>query len=184
MSKAKSEPILRLPWQRGEDLLAQGYIVLPMRRAWCYKVVRPTPTNNPDGPTTSYHVCINTSDSAFGCDCPDHARHGDIRPCKHILGVYVQLWRWAAESPLRPIANFMPILEELGIPEMRNAAIRFHRAPTASVSVASFPAVVSVSPAPSVPAVSHSGRPLQKRDPSQHPSRPWPKNSQREGVLS
>jgi hypothetical protein len=160
MATSKNEtasPILRLPWQRGEDLLTQGYTVRPMDRPWCYEVIRPTPTNNPDGPTTSYHVCVDEMDSAFGCSCPDHARHGDIRPCKHLLGVYVQLWRWAEESPLRGIVDFTPVLDSLGIPAMREAALRSaeYRAPL-------------------TPSVSHSGRPLERRDPAQY-QRPWPR---------
>lgn len=174
MAKTTTDPILRLPWQRGEDLLTQGYTVKPMNRAWCYEVVRPCPTENPDGVTASYHVCVDRWDSAFGCSCPDHARHGDIRPCKHLLAVYVQLWRWSEESPLRNIVDFGPVLDTLGIPAMREAALRSaeYRAPLVHES------------SPNVPTVSHSGRALEWRDPAQY-QRPWPRRTaQKERVAA
>lgn len=176
MARIKKETtphILRLPWQRGEDLLTQGYKVKPMGRAWCFEVVRPTETRNPDGMTISYHVCIDEGDTSFGCDCPDYARNGDIRPCKHMMLVYVQIWRWSEESPLSSIVDFTPVLESLGIPAMREAALR-------STLAASTP-----TPAP-LPTHSHSGRPIERRDPREYQSRPWPTRveAQKERVFS
>lgn len=157
MSKAKptAAPCFLLPWDRGEALLAQGYSVGAMPETWCYQVNRPSPTDNPDGPTTAYHVCLDRQDHSFGCSCPDWAQHGDQRPCKHFLGVCVQLWRWAEESPLRGIVDFGPILEELGIPAMRAASLR----------------------ARAGGLISASGRPMERRDPSEYRNPPWPKNA-------
>jgi hypothetical protein len=90
--EAKQAPALVTAWQKGESLLdAQGYSVheMPGTHGVCYEV---------HGGAEVYHVCIGSKEAAYGCTCPDGAWHGDKRPCKHFLGVCVQLWRWAQES--------------------------------------------------------------------------------------
>jgi hypothetical protein len=91
------------PWEKGEVCLRQGYTVEPVEGEgleFCYRVIRPSErvASNPDGRTVAYWVNLRPTGSEMGCDCPDYANNGDLRPCKHILTAMVALWQWAQES--------------------------------------------------------------------------------------
>lgn len=105
-------PVLLTAWQKGETLLDhQGYTVLPMAHAQDgYEV---------QGGTEVYHVCVDRNAAAFGCSCPDGIQRGDKRPCKHFLGVLVQLWRWAEADPE---GDFTEYLDWAGVTALRAGA--------------------------------------------------------------
>lgn len=112
-----------LPWHRGQETLSKGYIVTPLPQSYCYRVARPqeTPVENPDGLTLAYHVCIWPT--CLSCDCPDFARNGDRRPCKHLLATYVQVWHWA--QLMCPITDLSSLMDELGITSLHEAFLAY-----------------------------------------------------------
>lgn len=118
------EVIIRIfvpAWERGEDLLAQGYIVEPISSGhYTYRITRPAGgvAQNPDRDTTSYHVSLNPAvDGVPACDCPDSTKHGDEHTCKHVLAVSVWVWGLAQEAT----DDYSEYLEAAGVMRLRRA---------------------------------------------------------------
>ena len=109
-------------WQRGENLLAQGYSVHAMPEPYCYRVDRPRPVTNPDDGgqclTDGYHVCLDADSTTPGCDCPDFGLHGDTRPCKHTMAARVAIWQWAQANLGTDYSEY---LGRAGVLQMRMA---------------------------------------------------------------
>lgn len=120
-AREKAEAAARLlnAWERGEDLLRQGYIVTYANAGHhCFTVERPKPVNNPDGPTVAYNVCLSPVPGFPPCDCPDATRHDDTtHVCKHRLVARVAVWQWAQEAD----GDYSEFLEATGAAALRRA---------------------------------------------------------------
>jgi hypothetical protein len=120
-AREKAEAATRLlnAWERGEDLLRQGYTVsYSDAERLCFVVERPRPVSNPDGPTVAYNVCLSPSGNLPPCDCPDATRHDDqAHVCKHRLAARVAVWQWAQEAE----GDYSEFLEATGAAALRRA---------------------------------------------------------------
>lgn len=121
--ESKPAPVLQDAWEKGAAMLrgeaGHCYTVEMGRRTFDFVVSRPGERTvlNPDGLTVRYNVCLDPSDTAYGCDCPDNNRRGHERPCKHMLCVRVWAWELAQESE----GDFTDWLEHIGALELRRA---------------------------------------------------------------
>jgi hypothetical protein len=125
-------------WEKGQGLLDAGYVVEYGQRDFCFRVSRPRPVDNPDGPTTAYNVYLGPYKTFPRCDCPDATNHShnENHVCKHALAARVQVWLWAQESE----GDFSEYLELCGITALR-AGFRGPAATDNTISAGEQPAL-------------------------------------------